>query len=606
MRASVARSAPRNCRKSVTSRVECATLPPMPRRPPARLLRALAVGLAAAAAAGGLAAAGALERSEHDLLDARYALRGTQQQPPDVAVVAIDEATFERLPLAWPFPRWVHARVIDRLLAAGARGVAYDVQFSEPRNRAHDARLLEAAADPRVVLATTERAADGSPAILGGARALQARGGRVGMALFPVDGDGIWRRVEGIVHGVPHLAVVTAGGDPRSPARPIDFAGPARTVRTIPFWRVAGDGVAFDEDAVRGRYVVVGASAPALNDLHAVPVGGPLMPGAEIHANAIQTVLADYPLRDASAFVAILLVLSAGLFAPLATLAGSPGRALAQALAAGVLGAAALLAGAQLAFAQAGAIVPVAAPLLALALGTIGAVALTYLVEVRARRRLRTTFERFVPPKVAAALLPADDAAPTLASRRLEATVLFCDLRGFTTLSERLEAEQVIAVLNRYLDAVSGAVFSHGGTVVSYQGDGVLAVFGAPLPQEDHAARALAAAREILDEALPRFNDWLLEQRLDGQPLDVGIGLNSGPVMSGLVGSERRVEYAAVGDATNVAARLQALGRDGAGGRLFVADSTHRQLGAAADGLRRRGTVELRGRREPVTVWVAD
>ncbi|HMJ02154.1 MAG TPA: adenylate/guanylate cyclase domain-containing protein [Conexibacter sp.] len=575
----------------------------MPRRPPARLLRALAVGLVAAGAAGGLAASGALDRPEHDLIDARFSVRGEQREPPNVAVVAIDEDTFGRLPYRWPFPRWIHAETIRRLLAANVRGIAYDVQFSEPRGRRDDRELLDAAADRRVVLSTTERYEDGEPAIIGGARRLEARGGRVGTALVPVDGDGIWRRMQGSVTGVPALSVIAAGGSPAAPTRPIDYAGPAGTVRTIPFWRVASG--RFDRDALRGRIVVVGVSALAQQDVHPTPAGGDLMPGAEIHANAIQTVLDGYPLRDASAFVAILLVLTAGLFAPLATLAGSPTRALGQALGAGVLGAAALLGGAQLAF-EGGTIVPVAAPLLALLLGTIGAVALTYLFEVRVRRRLRTTFERFVPPNVAAELLPDDDAVPTLESRRLEATVLFCDLRGFTSLSERLDAEQVIAVLNRYLEAISGAVFAHGGTVVSYQGDGVMAVFGAPLPQDDHAEQALRAARAILDEALPRFNAWLLEERLAEQPLDAGIGLNSGHVMSGLVGSERRVEYAAVGDATNVAARLQALSRDAdPPARLFLSDSTYAQLGAAAEGLRRHGAVELRGRRESVTVWSA-
>ncbi|HEX7292559.1 MAG TPA: adenylate/guanylate cyclase domain-containing protein, partial [Conexibacter sp.] len=460
----------------------------MPRRPPARLLRALAVGLAAAAVAGGLALAGGpLERAEQSLVDARYELRG-EHALPDVAVVAIDQPTFGRLPYRWPYPRWIHAEAIDRLLRAGARTVVYDVQFSEPSNRRDDRQLLAAAGDRRVILSTTELDAEGRPAVIGGARRLAARGGRIGTALVPVDDDGVWRRLEGRVAGVPALATLAAGGDPTTPSRPIDFAGPAGTARTLSFWRAASG--RFDADAVRGRIVVVGATVPSLQDLHPVPVGGDLMPGAEIHANAIQTVLDGYPLDDAPAFAAILLVLAAGLFAPLATLAGSPGRALAQALGAGLLGTLALLGGAQLAF-DAGAIVPVAAPLLALALGTLGAVALTYLFEVRARRRLRATFERFVAPDVAAALLPDGDEAPRLESRRLEATVLFCDLRGFTTLSERLDAEQVIAVLNHYLEAVSSAVFAHGGTVVSYQGDGVMAVFGAPLPQDDHAARAL-------------------------------------------------------------------------------------------------------------------
>jgi adenylate cyclase len=557
----------------------------MPRRPPARLTRALAVGLVAAGVAGLLAANGTLAGPERALLDERYQLRGTHASP-DVMVVGIDEDTLAQH--EWPFSRTLHARAIRALLAADARTVAYDVQFSSASDPAGDDALLRALDDPRVVLGTAEVFRDGTPAVLG-VRRLQRQGTRIGSVLLPVDDDGVWRRMDARVQGLAALSVLTAKADTDAGEHPIDFAGPPGSVREISFLDVLDH--RFDRDMVRGRIVVVGVTAVDQHDAHPTAAGGGLMPGAEIHANAIQTVLDGYPLNDLPLAAAILVVLAAGLLAPLTTLAGSPSRALAQALGAGLLGTLALLCGAQLAF-DAGAIVPVAAPLLALALGTLGAVALTYLFEVRARQRLRSTFERFVPPDIAAALLPDGESAPRLESRRLEATVLFCDLRGFTTLAEQLRAEQVIAVLNRYLDAVSGAVFAHGGTVVSYQGDGVLAVFGAPLPQEDHAVRALAAAREILDEALPRFNAWLLEERLADRPLEAGIGINSGHVMSGLVGSERRVEYAAVGDATNVAARLQALGRDGDGdGRLFLAQSTYEQIGAAADGMRRHGAV---------------
>jgi adenylate cyclase len=570
----------------------------MPRRPPARHLRALVVGVVAAAVAGLLAATGTLAGFERDALDERYQLRGTHATP-DVVIVGIDEDTVARY--GFPFPRRLHARAVDTLLAAGARTVAYDVQFSDAKDPADDRALLRALGDPRVVLGTAEVFRDGAPAVLG-ARRLERAGTRIGSVLLPIDADGVWRRLETRVQGLPAMSVLAARGDADTGEHPIDFAGPPGTIRELSFLDVLDH--RFDHAAVRGLIVVVGPTALTLKDSYDTAAGGGLMPGAEIHANAIQTVLDDYPLRDAPAVIAVLLVLAAGLLAPLATLVGSPSRALAQALGAGLLGALALLGGAQLAF-DGGAILPVAAPLLALALGMLGAVALTYLFEVRARRRLRTTFERFVPPDVAAELLPEGGDAPRLESRRLEATVLFCDLRGFTSLAEQLSAEQVIGVLNRYLDAVSTVVFAHGGTVVSYQGDGVMAVFGAPLPQADNAQRALAAAREILDAALPRFNAWLMEERLDAAPLEAGIGLNSGFVMSGLVGSERRVEYAAVGDATNVAARLQALGREHEG-RLFISETTYERLGAAAEGLRRHGAVELKGRSEPVTVWVAD
>ncbi len=521
-----------------------------------RLLRAIVVGLVAVAVTAGLTAAGVLDGFEHSLVDQRYELRD-EHAAPDVAVVGIDEDTYASL--GFPFRRALHARAIRALLAAGARAVAYDVQFSEPSDRpADDFALLRAAENPRVVLGTAEvYASDGLPAVID-AKRLLARGGRVGQVLFPVDDDGVWRQTEARVQGLPSLATAATGGDPDAGTHPIDFAGGPGTIDEIPFVDVL-DGT-FDARRVRGKVVVVGVTAPAGQDLHATAAGGP-MSGPEIHANAAQTILDGYPLQDAPGWAGGLLVIAAALLAPLVALRGRPERAILASLCAVAGGFVLLAAVGQLAF-NSGLILPLAAPLLALALGTVGAVALTYGVEVRQRRRLRTTFERFVSPDVAAELLPQDGSAPRLESQRVEATVLFCDLRGFTTLAERLGAEQTIAVLNRYLALVSGAVFGHGGTVVSYQGDGVLAVFGAPLAQADHAARAYAAARQILDEELPRFNAWLLEERLGDAPLDAGIGLNTGPVMSGLVGSQRRVEYAAVGDATNVAARLQALGRD--------------------------------------------
>jgi adenylate cyclase len=566
-----------------------------------RLPRALLVGLAACAAAGAVTATGVLDRAEDATVDERFALRETLHAPGpprDVVVVGIDEESFERLDQQWPLPRALHARAIRALLEAGARRVVYDVQFTEKSDApAGDRALLRAAADPRVVLGTTERDADGAPSILDGADALTASGGRVGFATFPVDGDGVWRDLEARDGAVPTLAVLGAGGSATAPTRPIDFT---RQVVEIPFGSVvAGE---LDPAAVRGKVVAVGATATSLRDDHATPVG--TLPGVWAHAAAIQTVLDDYPLRDAPLVVGVLLSLLAALLAPLATVPGRRDRAVWWALAAGAIGAIVLGAAAQLAFMR-GTILPLTPSLLALALGTAGAVAVTYAAESRTRARTRLAFERFVAPAVVDEILRREGGELRLEGRRLEATVLFCDLRGFTTLAETLEAEQVIAVLNRYLEGVSGAVFGHEGTVVSYQGDGVMAVFGAPLEQPDHPARAVAAAREILATRLPEFNAWLAAEIPGAGPLDAGLGVNSGPVMSGPVGSARRIEYAAVGDATNVAARLQSLSRE-LDGRLFVAASTYNSLDAvAADGLQPCGDVVLKGRREPVTVYCA-
>jgi adenylate cyclase len=564
-----------------------------------RLPRALLVGLVACAAAGGVTATGLLDRAEDATVDERFVLREALHAPGpphDVVVVGIDDASFRQLDLQWPLPRALHARAIRALLAAGARRVVYDVQFTERSDAPDgDRALLRAAADPRVVLGTTERDENGAPAILGGASALAASGGHVGFATFPVDGDGIWRDLDARDGEVPALAVLGAGRSATAPTRPIDFT---RQVVEIPFSSVVEGEL--DPAAVRGKIVAVGATTTSLRDDHATPVG--TLPGVWGHAAAIQTVLDDYPLRNAPLIAGILLSLIAAVMAPLATMLPRRDRAVWWTLAAGATGTIVLCMTAQLAFA-AGTILPLTPSLLALVLGTAGAVAVTYAAESRTRARTRLAFERFVAPAVVNEILRREGGELRLEARRLEATVLFCDLREFTALAETLEAEQVIAVLNRYLEGVSGAIFEHEGTVVSYQGDGMMAVFGAPLEQADHPVRAVAAAREILARRLPEFNTWLAAEVPGAGPLEAGIGVNSGTVMSGPVGSLRRIEYAAVGDATNVAARLQALSRE-LDGHLFVAASTYNLLGVAdTEGLRPCGDVMLKGRREPVTVY---
>ena len=137
-------------------------------------------------------------------------------------------------------------------------------------------------------------------------------------------------------------------------------------------------------------------------------------------------------------------------------------------------------------------------------------------------------------------------------------TVMFTDLRGFTAFSENRPPELVIDALNHYFDETSDAILEHGGTLVAYRGDGFLAAFGAPIEVEDHADRALATARDMVDVRLPRFNEWLRSNGL-GEEVSMGVGLNSGPFMSGNVGSLRRLEYTVHGDTVNTASRIEGL-----------------------------------------------
>ena len=178
---------------------------------------------------------------------------------------------------------------------------------------------------------------------------------------------------------------------------------------------------------------------------------------------------------------------------------------------------------------------------------------------------------------------------------------MFTDLRGFTSFSESRPPEVVLDVLNGYFDATSDVIFEHGGTLVAYRGDGFLAVFGAPIECDDHADRALATALAIVNVKLPRFNAWLREQGIADE-LRMGVGLNSGPFMSGNVGSLRRLEYTVHGDTVNTASRIEGLTKS-AGVPVLMADSTRKALLGSPPDLRHVGEFEIRGRASGVSLW---
>jgi len=563
-----------------------------------------AVGLVAAVLGVGAQATGVLGRVESSTVDVRFAVRGSEPAR-DVAVVAIDDADLAAIG-RWPISRRFHARAIDALRRAGARVVAYDVQFTEASgDNAADMALYRAVArKPGTVLATTTVRSDGDTDVLGGSVNLRPARARAANSLLPTAAGGEMRRVPYAVAGLTSFAVAAA--DERSGRRVgsrgfgargalIDFHGPPGTVPTYTFRALLRGEI--PASALRGRVVVVGASAPSLQDVHPVPTSGSgVMPGPEVQANAISTVLRGLPLRDARWWLDALAVLALAAVVPLAALR-------CRALFAAALGVAALalwLVVAQVAFDH-GLVLAVTPPILAAVVAPVGTVCAAALLAAADRRRTRTLFGRFVPEPVVDELLERQGGEARLGGVRQDATVLFCDLRGFTTFAEDAAPELVIEVLNRYLAEVSDAVLAHGGTVVTYLGDGVMAVFGSPLARADHAHAALAAAEELLAVRLPRFHAWLADRDL--APLSLGVGLNSGPVMSGLVGSERRMEYAAVGDTTNVAARLQAATKN-TPHSVFIAGSVADRLDALTRArLTPAGNLAVTGRGAEVPVY---
>jgi adenylate cyclase len=569
----------------------------------------LGVGLAMSALWVGAYFIDAFQDLDLNTVDTRFEIRGDRKPPDDLVVVQIDDVTFQDLKIRWPFPRKVHGEAVSHIAADKPRAIVYDVQFTERTSENDEFALLQALdkAHGKTVLSTTEVNGRGQTAILGGDKVLKLVGARPGNGVLLPDPGGIERRVPYSVQKLKTLGVVgteVATGKPVSPDRFkadektawIDYYGPPGTIKHISFSKaVLGK---TPPGTFTNKIVVIGPSAPSLQDVHPTSTTGTdqLMAGAEIQASALDTVLRGLPLQEVPPWVDVALIVLFGMLAPVAGLRLSPIPSIAIAI--GV--AAAFAVAVQLAFNN-GTIVTFVYPLGALITATVGALAIHYVTTAFERERVRDLFGRFVPESVVGEVLDQADGA-RLGGVAREATVMFSDLRGFTSFAESLDPDRVITILNRYLTAmVDDAILPHGGTLVDYMGDGIMAVFGAPIEMDDHADRALAAARDKLRE-LVRFNEWLHTEMGIDQSFQMGIGLNTGRVMSGNVGSERRLAYTAIGDTTNTAARLEAMTK-GTPHMLFLSDSTRAGLAGDPDDLVFVDDFEVRGREQKVKIW---
>ncbi len=349
----------------------------------------------------------ALERAELATIDARFGLRGTQPVS-GVAVVGIDERSFSALDTRWPFRRTLHARMVDRLREAGVRQIVYDVQFTEPSEDTDDDLALYEAVGraKRVILATGEVDDQGGTRVLGGDAGLAEVGARAAASTFPTDPGGAIRRYareDTHLETIPALVGERFGSPIKRGSALIDFRGPTGTIPTYSFADVLDGRVGAGQ--LRGRIVVVGATAPALQDVHTTSApGNRQMPGAEIQANAIWTALHGNPLRQIPDWVAFLIAVCLGGLAALAVRALGPVRGSAAAVGVGALYAVA----AQLAF-SGGRVVTVAVPLVALAI----ALATSLLVRAVTERAARAQVTRYNAELEAAVHARTKDLAAT-------------------------------------------------------------------------------------------------------------------------------------------------------------------------------------------------
>ncbi|GAB4213697.1 MAG: adenylate/guanylate cyclase domain-containing protein [Rhodoferax sp.] len=368
------------------------------------------------------------------------------------------------------------------------------------------------------------------------------------------------------------------------------YTGPAGTVKRVSAARVL-DG-SLPADALRGAIALLGSSASGLVDLRSTPVGTHV-PGVEIHATAIDNILHARGLARTRLHTAVealtVLLLALGLTLVLPRLSVGAASALALATGAGVWAAAWTLG-------QAGHVIQPASALLAVLLVYGATTVWGYLRATQSKRQIAQLFGQYVPPELVAEMA-RDPQAYSMEGRSAELTVLFSDIRGFTTVSERMPAPELAAMMNAYLGAMTAVIQRHHGTLDKYIGDAIMAFWGAPIARPDHARQAVLAAL-AMQERLRQLNQ---EFSARGWPaLKIGVGINTGSMVVGDMGSPIRKAYTVMGDAVNLASRLEGISKV-YGAAVVLGEATVTQAGDVC--VRELDRIRVKGKTLPVTLF---
>ncbi|MEO8680562.1 MAG: adenylate/guanylate cyclase domain-containing protein [Vicinamibacterales bacterium] len=595
--------------------------------------------------------------------------RPTETQP-DISLVEINDDSLRRMePLVgrWPWPRLVHAQLIDYLAAGGAKVIVYDVLFTERDHRKFTVGDTEWSGEEsdRALVDSTKRAGNvihaaeaSSAELIDPTRALApalegiasfnqpfpadsclerrpvvtppfpelaAAARAVGHTLFIYDADGPLRRTWPLIRVgdrvIPSLAMAASmvvGGlqaaDVHACPALIAWRGPTiflnptaksdsaieETFSSHSFYDLFYSQQQLleqqkpqtDPSVFRDRIVIVGVTAQGLKDVFTTPFPEGSIPGPEVHANIIDAWQSQRAIAPGPGWHGVVQTLVLALFVSVVGMfanAWTTGAAAAVALGA--------LAWLSVWMFTMGSWVPVTVPALAIVFAFVGDLTWKYVIEGREKRQVKKLFSRYVAKDVYEQLL-ADPSRAALGGARRNMTVLFSDVRGFTTLSEKGQPEDVVRQLNEYFSRMVQVLFEHHGTLDKFVGDMVMALFGAPLDDDEHAEHAVQTALAMA-AALDALNrEW---QGRGMTPLDIGIGINTGDMVAGNIGSDTIMSYTVIGDAVNLGARLESLNKE-YGTRIIISEATRSRLKGRYD-TRPLGEVVVKGKSQAVAIF---
>jgi adenylate cyclase len=569
---------------------------------------ALGFGLLAVLLIWGLTNLRAWHAVEFKTYDLWTTLSAAGTSPLPIVILAIDEPTFDQLQTQWPFPRRFHARVLERLRQDGARAVAFDVVFAEPSNPVDDLTLSDAlrGSMPVVLAATRDRSVSGNAITwseVAPMASLLNENAVAGQAQVQPDPDYVIRRH---VFSEDSFAVRLArAAGWRGAPEPglLRYIGPSASFATHSYYQALEPGLlppGFFKDKIVlvGRALQTATDRSNSQDMFVSPfavIGGgeQMISGVEVQANLSANLIAGNSLRPVDEAWTLLLTLA--LLLILAIVGGRVHPGTAAALTLALMGLIVLLS--WWLFTHANWWLAPLFPIAAMC-AFYGTTIVVQFVAARQRaRETRQMFSQYVPETVVARLID-NPALLTLGGETRELTLMFTDLADFTNLSEKLEAPAVMAVLTEYFNVMTPIIHRHGGTVDKFIGDAIMAFWGAPLDNAQHAVYAVRAAIEM-DQAMLDLSARLVARGMS--PIGMRIGLHSGTAVVGNAGSLTRFAYTAVGDAVNLAARLEGANK-AFGSRILVSGATVGQLPPGIS-MRHLDTILVKGRAAPVPVF---
>ena len=522
---------------------------------------------------------------------------------PDIAIIAIDTASLQSIG-RWPWDRSIHAQLIEKLNTFHPRVVGYDVAFSEQQNPTNDTALATAlrSASYPIVLPIEPLRYAGSPKIKDIVNPLSiftnSQNVHTGLVSAVNDADGYVRQL------TPPLQLATSTinsfadvlartVDARIPTgdhQDIDFAGPAGTFPTYSFNQVLAGQVPAEN--LQNKIIFVGATASDLHDTIPVPIGNQLMAGVEWHANALDSILLQRSIIVLSSSVVAVLNLLLTLIIFFLFILLPPRKVILL-----TIGLCILMPVASFALLHNHIALPWISPIIAIVAIFVYESLVRWYYAEKERRKLKRTIQNYFSPAVVAEIL-RNPKLLSLGGERREVTIFFSDIRSFTTITETVSPEILSRILHEYFTEMTAEILATDGVVDKFIGDAIMAFWGAPLSQADHAERAVKTAIAMMERLQKLQHTWEKEKL---PFIDIGIGINTGFATVGNMGSSQRFDYTVIGDSVNVAARLESLNKEHHT-HIIISESTKDKLPATIK-TNSLGSVTVKGKAKAIDIF---